>query len=558
MYQRSILASIFILLLHSGITLGQISHGGAPLMNTADFNAARVLYLLEPEDPIILEGLKSANKTNGVKALNFATERPVDLSPDANGEWVEKGGLRIWRAHLISPGAYSVGTLFSEFELVEGVRLFLYDPMGTTIMGSYTSENNKAFGSFYVGHIPGEEVVVELQVPVSSPGYGRLRIGLLSHAFLPVYARKSVGNTGLGTSQVCEIDINCNEGEEWQIIKQSVCHISTPTLLCTGVLINNTAYDGKPYILTAEHCINKEFYAKSSVFYFGYENSECGLVDGRRNQSVSGANLIATGDSLDFTLVQLTSKAPREYEVYYAGWDIREQNHSSSYVLHHPNADAMKISVDFDATNDATSVPGDLSDYLLESNYHIRQWDVGTTEGGSSGGPLFNASKRVIGLLSGGLAKCGDSIGYDEQSDRTIFSLTKNVNDYFSKLYYNWDYYSEPAKQLKRWLDPINTGQLSIGGLSYNSVNVEQRIRQQNQLVVYPNPSHDEVTLTLPETSGKIESYSIYDVTGKLMKNLPLHSTFPVTINIAELDPGIYLVKVHGEREDYSARIIVK
>ena len=55
----------------------------------------------------------------------------------------------------------------------------------------------------------------------------------------------------------------------------------------------------------------------------------------------------------------------------------------------------------------------DLDDYYYFSFWWIRGWDIGSTEGGSSGAPLFNAGQRVIGLLSGGIARCGDSIGYD-------------------------------------------------------------------------------------------------------------------------------------------------
>ena len=32
---------------------------------------------------------------------------------------------------------------------------------------------------------------------------------------------------------------------------------------CTGTLINNTDNDGKPYLLTASHCLNKQFTMKN-------------------------------------------------------------------------------------------------------------------------------------------------------------------------------------------------------------------------------------------------------------------------------------------------------
>ena len=516
-------------------------------MNTKDFSAAQVMYLLEPEDPLVVSGLKSARYNSLKKALNYAIERPVDLAPEMNGEWIEKDQMQVWRVHLISPGAYSLGVLFSEFALTEDARLFIYDPSGKNIKGAFTHMNNKEFGTFYVGHVPGEEVIVELQVDGSSRDYGSLRIGSLSHAFLPVYAEKESMDLGLGTSQDCEIDINCSEGKDHQIIKNSVCHISTTSLLCTGTLVNNTAYDGKPYVITAEHCINKDFYAENSVFYFNYENSECGALDGRKNNSISGSTLLATGDSLDFSLVRLSSRPPREYNVYFAGWDARDETHVETATLHHPNADAMKISFDFDATNNPVSLPGDLNDYIVASNYRVLEWDVGSTEGGSSGGPLFNDSKRLIGIPSGGLASCGDSIGYDEKKERVIYSLKGNTNDYFSKLSFGWDYYSDAKKQLKRWLDPLGTGQLSIGGLAQITLDVNDDLFIPNTLKIYPNPSQGDFMLDLPSYEGQPLQIEVFDVTGRKIYGRTHHSEHPVHISLSGHDPGIFFVTIEEE-----------
>lgn len=516
------------------------------------------MYLLEPEDPIRVEGLKSAKYNSLKKAVHYAIERPVDLSPEANGEWVERDGMQVWRVHLISPEAYSLGVLFSEFELNHNAQLFLYDPSGKHIKGAYTRENNKPFGTFYVGHIPGEEVVLELQVSGTQRDYGSLRIGSLSHAFLPVYAEKSITDRGLGTSQSCEVDINCEEGDDWQILKNAVCHISTTTLLCTGALVNNTSYDGKPYVLTAEHCINKDFYAQNSVFYFNYENSICGVPDGRKNQSISGSSLIATGDSLDFTLVKLSSSPPREYNVYFAGWDARDMTHIGTVTMHHPNADAMKISFDLDATNNPVSVPGDLNDYIVASNYRVLQWDIGSTEGGSSGAPFFNASRRIIGMLSGGLASCGDSIGYDAENDRVIYSLNGNTNDYFSKVSYSWDYYSDTKKQLKRWLDPVGTGQLSIGGLAQMALDARESASNSSMLNIYPNPSRGDFMMELPGNTGKQVGVEVYNITGTRVYSGTALSAKPLRISLQNQPAGIYLVHVRDGMQVLNGRIVIE
>lgn len=555
----SAIFSITLSLLLTTQAHGQIEYGGTPLMNHDDFNPTSVIYPLDPLDELVSAAVKSTALNSVKKSIYFAHERPVDLSPVSNGQWVFKEDMAIWRTHIISPGALSMGIYFTEFNLSEDARLFVYTPSGRHIKGGFTRENNKSFGGFSVGHLPGEEIIVELQVRNNFQDFGQLRIGSIYHAFLPYFAEKSINDTGLGTSQDCEIDINCEEGEDWQLLKGSVCHISTGSLLCTGVLVNNTLYNGAPYVFTAEHCINREFRAQSSVFYFGYENSECGINDGSRSNSISGSTLLATGDSLDFTLVKLTKKPPKEFNAYYAGWDARSQNHPTAITLHHPNADAMKISFEMDGTVIASSVPGDLNDYIVPSNYHIRKWDTGSTEGGSSGAPLFNAGKRVVGVLSGGLAACGDSIGFDELKQRPIFSLFGNEDDYYSRISYAWDYYPEKKKQLKGWLDPAGTGQLTIGGLSSMSVDMIEKQAGESMLSVWPNPSNGNFFVSLPAYDSEAANILVYTLTGALVAHTQAMPGKLLEFDLSGREPGAYFVKaVTGTRQITGKLILIR
>ena len=163
-----------------------------------------------------------------------------------------------------------------------------------------------------MGHLPGEEIIIEMQVPSELSHYGEIQVESVSHAF------RSAGlNSGLdscpagefGCSQACMLDVNCEEGADWQLTKRSVVRIFTTTLYCTGVLVNNSAYDGTPYLLTAEHCLNKQYYADRSVFQFNYESPSCFGEDGPLDMSISGAELITSDrhfeqvDGLVFTLV---------------------------------------------------------------------------------------------------------------------------------------------------------------------------------------------------------------------------------------------------------------
>jgi hypothetical protein len=81
----------------------------------------------------------------------------------------------------------------------------------------------------------------------------------------------------------------------------------------------------------------------------------------------------------------------------------------------------------------------------------IDRWDAGVTEAGSSGGPLFNTQKQVIGTLTGGVATCRDP-----------------VKDYFERFDLAWNYKADSTKQLGYWLDPVKTGQLQLNGANFN------------------------------------------------------------------------------------------
>jgi lysyl endopeptidase len=104
--------------------------------------------------------------------------------------------------------------------------------------------------------------------------------------------------------------------------------------------------------------------------------------------------------------------------------------------------DVKKISIDNDPPVTATfnSMPAN-------SSWKIVQWDIGTTEGGSSGSPMFDQNKRVTGILTGGEAVCG-----------------RSVNDYFVKLSVCYNYSPLLYQQVKGWIDPAVTGLKQFNG----------------------------------------------------------------------------------------------
>lgn len=527
----------------------QIQFPGEPLGITGQMKAADVIYVLPPLDPLEIEARLMVNLQSHQKTLQFALERKIFLSPDRHGKWLEQDHYRVWRVHIISPEAHSLGLVFNRYHLEPGVKVFVYDPCMAEVKGAFTSGNNKSSGILPVGPIEGEELIVELQVPAGMIHFGELQVESVSHAFLDI--RQMAGTTDcdpgdFGCSQVCEIDINCPDGDDWQLTKRSVVRIFTTTQYCTGVLVNNSAYDGTPYVLTAEHCINKEYYADRSVFLFNYESPTCNGTDGPKHLSIAGCDSISVGDSIDFSLVRLSVSPPDTYDAYYAGWDRSDFQTSGTATIHHPWGDVKKISYDFDIPSIPThagQVPyADLDDYYYFSFWWIKGWDIGSTEGGSSGCPLFNAEQQVIGLLSGGIARCGDSIGYDAETGRVIYNTAFNYDDYFTRMRMAWDFNGAEGPSLQQWLDPLNTGAISLGGYHPTGIEPAGRITG-NRFTLHPNPVSEILQVSGYALNSPI-TYRIYDLSGKMQLSDTVPDNESVRIYTGLLPPGIYVIRL--------------
>jgi hypothetical protein len=564
--KRKKIVLVPLLLLIAGMVSldAQIEHPGKPVGLNRHLKAAELMYVLPPLDPLELEALLQENSQSRLKTFHFALERPVDLNPESHGSWEIKDDQRIWRVHVLSPEAVSIGLVFNTYRLAPGVKLFIYEPDMRQVKGAFTSGNNKNSGILSVGHVPGDELIVEMQVPLEMLDYGTLRMESLSHAFKEVgqsLAAQDCPAGDFGCSQACELDINCREGSDWQLTKQSVVRIYTTRQYCTGVLINNTSYDGTPYILTAEHCLNKQYYADRSVFQFSYESPSCFGPDGSLNMSISGSELLAVGDSIDFSLLELSLAPPKNYEAYYAGWDLSDFQTTGTKTIHHPWGDVKKISSDYDAPSkpaQAGDVPyTDLDDYHYFSYWWIRGWDEGSTEGGSSGGPLFNADQKVIGCLSGGIAKCGDSIGYDYEIERVIYNQAFNYDDYYTRLSMSWDYEEEKGNSLKTWLDPGNTGANFLDG--YKPLGFDPRSTTPRSLfTLYPNPVGDELyLLNSTRVTGPVH-YQIYKLSGALLLSGRLDDLAD-PIPSSALRNGLYLLRIHhGEFNEHLKFVIAR
>ena len=380
--------------------------------------------------------------------LRFAAGIETAISPESAGSWEALAdGSSLWRLRITSPGALSLNLGLDRFQLPEGASLWLYDGIGTMVQGPYTSANRNAEGGLLTAVVLGDEIVVELNLPAEAVVAADLRISSVNHGYREFGEVQSTSEIKQGT---CNIDVICPEGDGWRDqIRSTARLIISGMYLCSGQLVNNTAEDSTPYLLTAQHCVETASQATSVVAFWNYESPTCGmLAGGSLTQSQSGATLVsmwAWQSGSDFTLIHLDEVPDPLFNVYYSGWDATGMIPQGSVGIHHPSGDEKAISFNTD--------PLDKEDhYGSGSNqWRINQWEQGTTEGGSSGSCIYDpSSQRCVGTLTAGTASCNNPAGYD----------------IYGRMDAHWTGNGSSSGRLSDWLDPLATGTLTLDGLN--------------------------------------------------------------------------------------------
>ncbi len=440
---RNLILFLFIVLL-SNQGFNQITRERlSPVFeNTESRSSISVMEIDKPDLTITNQEDKIA-KNNKEIPWRFGVHIPQEISIRSHGEWSSVNGWSRWVLSIKSKDAISLNLNFNKFYLTEDAELIIYNQNGIAEIEVLSQLNNKIDSLFSTRPILGEELRLELLVPSNQKNRLKLEISGVVYGYRNIYQKLS---KTFNASGPCNVNINCEEGEKWQTIKRAVAVITlnNNTTTCTGTLINNVRKDSTPYFLTATHCPVQN----NSVTIFGYESPNCSPnTDGSKVNSISGNIPRALSVRNDFRLVELSSTPPSTYNVFYAGWSALPSPNNSSTSIHHPQGDVKKISFDED-----TLISSSYNGGPANTHWGVGFWEVGTTESGSSGSPLFDNKKRIIGQLHGGSASC-----------------LVRASDFYGKFSESWSFSNQSNEQLKFWLDPDTTNVLVLDGLDPNS-----------------------------------------------------------------------------------------
>ncbi len=388
--------------------------------------------------------------------LRYALRRDFSgVSATTSGEWLDvPDGMLVWRLPVHADNALSLDLGFRDFFLPPGARLFVGNE--TQQLRPFDDSDNPRNARFFTPLVHGDHVQIEVLLPRAMKRYLRLDLASVNVGYRDIFHRKSFADPTQG-SGTCNIDTICSQGDPWRSEINAEAVVAVSSGFCSGQLLNDTKGDHAPLLSTANHCVASQDDADSLVVYWKYESPTCRVVGSAANgdpvpvedsiAQTGGSTLLATYQPADFTLVRLNTAPPAAAQAYWNGWDRTLNVFSGGSVMHHPNSDAKRISFP------AGTVTLDDNDYGQDNIPGVHHWRVdhyaqGTTEEGSSGSGLLDASHHLRGVLSGGAALCS----------------VPNGDDYYGRLSEAWLGDGTSSGRMRDWLDPVGTQPQSLNG----------------------------------------------------------------------------------------------
>ncbi|TNF79755.1 MAG: hypothetical protein EP299_02945 [Acidobacteria bacterium] len=349
-------------------------------------------------------------------------------------------GDLIWGAEVRVEGAFRLRLHLAEVDLPSGSLLWVYNDKDERV--GPIDVQQLLFGSeLWTPSVAGPTIRLELLLPADELN---THASLAIDRVLEILSLDSSGvpRTGLPITEAvpaCFVDAQCVGSGTFSPIENVQRAIAFVTFVdggsgfqCSGGLLADTDTNSTiPYLLTANHCIDKQSIASTVTAYFDYHTSSCnGSVPSLSSRPRSnGSTLLATGSrssSSDFTLLRLDNLPPDRFLL---GWDARSSVISNGKTLHrvsHPEGEVQHYS----RTHVVTSGP--TCENVPRSRFIYSSPEQGGTLPGSSGSPVLLGNGKVVGQLLGSCvvddAGPCDPLSY--KMDGAFFVTWDKVKDY--------------------------------------------------------------------------------------------------------------------------------
>ncbi len=324
----------------------------------------------------------------------------------------EPDGSRTWTLSVSSTGAAAMRLHFDSFLLPEGARAYVYSSDGEA-HGPYTNELVRRIvpdgRDFWTNSVYASTIYLEVRFAgASSP----LDLSLDAAGHLEfsesLAAAEVVANP---EATECFVDVACAQDDATLIqnLSRAAAQLNfmknSSFYACSGSLVNvSKTPEVEPYMLTANHCFDSQASASSIEALWDYRPSSCGGTppDPSTLPRSLGANLLISGVSSDFTLIELVN--PPQGTRSLLGWNANMgaiADGTTFYRVAHPSGGPQRFS-----RNSFTQTPSPIvCSQLPQSSFLYSRGTYGGTTGGSSGAPMTNAAGEILGQLFG---KCGD------------------------------------------------------------------------------------------------------------------------------------------------------
>jgi hypothetical protein len=89
-----------------------------------------------------------------------------------------------------------------------------------------------------------------------------------------------------------------------------------------------------------------------------------------------------------------------------------------------------------------------------------------------------------------------------------------------------------------------------------NTLSTEEANRENQPLLIYPNPASDDLTVVVP--AGQWSRYEVVDITGKVLLSRKVQNQGILPVDFRDFASGIYIIRIIGDEASVQAKMIKK